>query len=54
MRKFEIGLLVRAGSCWVGIHWSGHNRRLCINLLPMVTLYLVLAGGVSPKVPNDQ
>lgn len=42
------GILIRWGSCWIGWHWSPRNRRLCINLIPCVTIWLVGAGGVAP------
>lgn len=42
------GVLFRWGSCWVGAHWSPHNRRWCINLLPCVTLWITLEGGKAP------
>ena len=47
-RRLHIGVLWRAGSCWIGVHWSPYNRRLCINLLPCVTIWIVLAGGKAP------
>lgn len=43
-----IGILFRLGSFWVGAHWSAYNRRLCINLLPCVTVWFVLPGGRPP------
>jgi hypothetical protein len=46
----KFGILVRAGSLWVGAHYSRSNRRWCVNLLPCVTFYIVLAGGVAPDV----
>lgn len=36
------GLLFRWGSLWIGAHWSPYNRRLCVNLLPCITLWLQL------------
>ncbi len=42
------GVLVRGGSAWIGIHWSSHNRRFCINLIPFVTIWIVLKGGNTP------
>lgn len=42
------GVLVRLGSCWVGLHWSPYNRRLCVNLVPCVTLWIILPGGQAP------
>lgn len=42
------GILFRPGSLWVGAHWSKGNRRLCINLIPCVTIWITLRGGVVP------
>jgi hypothetical protein len=33
------GIIFRIGSLWVGAHWSGENRRLCVNLVPCVTIW---------------
>ena len=38
VRYFRVKLLVRKGSLWVGAHWSPYNQRLCINLLPCITI----------------
>lgn len=42
------GVLFRWGSLWVGGHYSKNNRRWCVNLIPCVTFYFVLEGGISP------
>jgi hypothetical protein len=44
----EAGWLLRPGSLCIGAHYSRHNRRWCINLLPMVTLWICLKGGRRP------
>ncbi|WP_323162835.1 hypothetical protein [Stenotrophomonas maltophilia] len=44
----RVGLLLRWASGWVGAHWSNYNRRLCVNLLPFVTLWITLPGGKVP------
>lgn len=38
-------VIFRKGSLWIGAHWSPKNRRWCINLLPCVTIRVVLEGG---------
>lgn len=45
---WRAGLLFRLGSCWIGVHWSPSNRRLCINLLPFITIWICPPGGVAP------
>lgn len=44
----KAGILVRSGSFWVGVHWSGYNKRVCINLIPCVTIWITLEGGNTP------
>lgn len=46
--RFRMGIIFRWGSLWVGAHWSPANRRLCINLVPCVTVWVIGAGGVAP------
>lgn len=42
------GIICRLGSAWVGVHWSPYNRRLCINVVPCVTVWVTLPGGNVP------
>lgn len=42
------GILFRWVSWWVGAHWSSKNRRLCLNLVPMVTIWITWSGGRVP------
>ena len=44
----KAGLLFRWGSVWLGVHYSAYNRRFCINVVPCVTLWVTLKGGVTP------
>ena len=46
----KAGLIFRWGSCWIGAHWSPYNKRLCINLLPCVTIWVTTPGGVEPPL----
>ena len=43
------GVVFRWSSFWVGAHYSRFNRRLCINLLPFVTIWFTRRGGVVPR-----
>ncbi len=45
----KFGLLHRWGSLWVGAHWSPGNKRLCINVIPTITLWITLKDGIPPK-----
>lgn len=42
------GVLVRPGSAWIGVHWSGPHKRLCVNLVPFVTVWITAPGGDTP------
>lgn len=44
----KAGIIVRLGSFWLGAHWSPYNRRLCVNLIPCVTVWVTLPGGNTP------
>lgn len=48
LKGFRMGLLFRMGSAWVGVHWSGYNKRLCVNVVPFVTFWVTLPGGIAP------
>jgi hypothetical protein len=41
-------ILFRWGSLWVGAHWSQVHKRLCVNLVPCITLWVALPGGDAP------
>ncbi|QEG09737.1 hypothetical protein CPT_Pepon020 [Stenotrophomonas phage Pepon] len=45
--SWRFGVLFQPTALWLGAHYSKHNRRLCINLLPMVTLWIARPGGLS-------
>lgn len=45
---FTWGFKPRLGSFWVGVHWAPYNKRLCVNLLPCLTVWLVWPGGRVP------
>lgn len=49
----KYGLLFRAESWWIGIHWSPYNKRFCINLIPMVTLWIAKKDGITPEQGFD-
>lgn len=40
--KMRFGVLLRWGSFWVGAHWAGAHKRLC------VTVWVVWPGGDVP------
>ena len=44
----KAGILLRWGSGWIGYHYSSVHKRLCINLIPFVTFWLVGKGGDLP------
>lgn len=46
--RIRTGILCRWASGWIGAHWSPYNRRLCVNLIPFITLWVALPGGKVP------
>lgn len=42
------GLLFNWNALWVGAHYSKRDKRLCINLVPCLTLWWAKPGGVLP------
>jgi hypothetical protein len=44
----KAGVLFRWQSLWIGAHWSPYNRRLCLNLIPCVTIWITARGGNTP------
>jgi len=45
----KVGVLFNRYGVWIGAHHSTYNKRLCINVLPMLTVWIVFEGGVLPK-----
>lgn len=46
--SWNVSVLLQPGAAWIGAHWSKYNRRLCINLLPFLTVAITFTGGTSP------
>lgn len=46
--QWKWGWLVRKESFWFGVHYSPHNKRWCINLIPCVTFWITKPGGTTP------
>ena len=47
-RAWSMGLLWSPHTMWVGSHYSPHNKRYCINLVPCLTVWVRLPGGKEP------
>ena len=45
----KAGLILNWRSLWVGAHYSSFNKRLCVNLLPCVTLWVCGKDGNVPQ-----
>ena len=43
-----IGIIFRFWSFWIGIHISKFQKRICINLLPCITIWITWKGGTKP------
>lgn len=48
LRGCVIGVLWNPHALWVGAHYSKYNRRLCVNIVPCLTVWLSLEGGTEP------
>lgn len=33
----------------MGAHWSPYNRRLCVNLVPFITVWVTARDGITPN-----
>lgn len=47
-RSWSMGLLFNPHAWWLGLHYSPANKRLCINLVPCLTVWVRLTGGNEP------
>jgi hypothetical protein len=47
--RWSVGVLFQRGGLWIGAHYSTYERRWCINLLPCITVWVVLPGGRPPR-----
>lgn len=47
--EFRVFFLVQGGAWWIGVHYSTDTRRICINLVPCLTICIVLKGGAVPR-----
>ena len=45
-----IGIRWSAGAGWIGYHFQ--NGRLCVNIIPFITVFFVFAGGKIPESKN--
>lgn len=44
----KAGILFRWGSAWVGVHYAPKHKRVCINIIPFVTVWIIGKGGTAP------
>lgn len=47
-------VLIQPGALWIGAHYSSDSRRWCIQIVPMLTLCLVLKGGILPRKVRER
>jgi hypothetical protein len=43
------GFKFQLGAWWLGAHYSSYNRRVCINFLPCLTVWIAFPGGKTPE-----
>ena len=48
MSVWKYGWLFNKHSTWIGVHYSPHNKRWCINLIPCCTFWITKPGGNTP------
>lgn len=48
MSSWSCGYLFNKHSTWIGVHYSPHNKRWCINLIPCFTFWITKPGGNTP------
>ena len=44
----KYGLIFQSGAWWLGAHYSEANKRLCINIIPCLTIWIAANDGVIP------
>lgn len=44
-----IGIIFQPGAFWIGAHYSTYEKRLCINIIPFLTIWFAKEGGNVPK-----
>jgi hypothetical protein len=44
----KFGILFQPGAVWLGAHYAPYNKRLCINIIPFLTIWIVGKGGQLP------
>lgn len=47
--SWSFGLLFNRHALWLGVHYSSHTKRWCINLLPTLTVWVRRPGGQEPE-----
>lgn len=44
-----VGVKFSFAHAWVGAHWCKFNKRICITLIPFVTIWIAFKGGFRPR-----
>lgn len=47
--NIEFGILFRYQSFWIGLHYSKHCKRYCLNIVPCCTLWWTV-DGIKPDL----
>jgi hypothetical protein len=47
-RGWSFGAIFNLRACWIGVHGSYSNKRVCFNLVPFVTFWIASPGGILP------
>ncbi len=44
----KIGILFKLANFWIGFHYSEKCNRVCINIIPCVTIWITLENDIVP------
>lgn len=48
--SLQCGVLFQPGALWIGAHYGAYAKRWCIQVVPMLTLWVMQRGGLEPQV----
>lgn len=48
VKRTTWGFKFNKGAWWIGGHWSSYNKRLCVTVLPCLTVWVAFKGGMRP------
>lgn len=49
----RFGFKFQPGGLWIGAHYSPYNKRVCINIVPCLTVWVCFPGGKTPEESKE-